>query len=368
MINYQKQTDPEPIRYIAFHKEDLQFMACKALSYGKEEEGFSLFGLSTPTDNMVCMLPVSSGPNAIRNTVHFRDDPEFVMQASRFLLSKYNFLYIGNVHSHPMDLVHPSGNDQRQIHDISTKNSIGMLAQIIITYQYCPEYENQWQRGSKNHERIQGGLKTIIGSKIKQFCQRKQKFPFVKFNSYIYLDAQTGNYQPLKIKLLKGTNPVREQLLHTELSEFVAMNNDKEFPLERIIIDEYIQEEDVTPSYMPEILSEKLLSLPEKILAHSKMTLTESDMTISVGVLDRYVMMAQYSIDKDCPLQKVTLSHDSHISDLTQYITRSITDDNMSSIYAQILKLIQKKKHINSGKVSKKENGRSYFLGAELCD
>ncbi len=369
MIKRHKQAYQEPVRYMAFYKEDLQFLAGKILSYGFQEHVFSLFGLKTHGNNLVFMLPVSGGPKASRNAANFHDDHEFIMNVSQFLLTDYNLQYIGNLHSHPgFNLACPSSNDQKQIYNVSSKNNIKMLGQIIITYEYYLECENQDPMDLENEEQIQGGIKHAIGAKIRQFCQRPQKEIYVKLNSYIYPDAQSGGYFPMKIKLLEGTNLIREHLSHTELSEFIEMKNEESFPLDRIIIDEYITGQEDTASNLPEVLSEKLLSLPEEILTRSEIVLNPSHLTISSAILGQYIINAKYGVSEDCPLEKLLLVQGHQSLDLTEYIMKSVPNDNMSDVYEEMIKLIKRDFCMGSSKHYKQASVNFYLQEPENCD
>ena len=149
---------------------------------------------------------------------------------------------------------------------------------------------------------------------------------------------RAGTYQPMKIKLLEGTNPIRAQLLQTEFAEFIETNDGNYFPMERIIIDEYVTDVDDGATNVPDALSKKLLTLPEEILGHSKISLQASYLAISFEIADRYMITAKYSIDEDCPLKKITLGQDNLSMDLTEYVSKFITTDNLSEVYENDVK------------------------------
>ena len=359
MLNYQEQAGTDTDRYIAFYKGDLQFIASKILSYGNQEHGFTLFGLITHGGNFVCMLAVSGGPNATRNAVHFHDDHEFIAEVAHSLQLYYNIQYIGNLHSHnDLGLRVPSGNDQRQIYNVSTKNNFKSLVQIIITYEYNLEAGVSNQENTNYKTTIQwGGL--YMGSRHKL----RQSDPYVKFNSYIYLGAQTGQYRPMKIKLLEGINPLREQLSKTDLSEFIELTEGEYLPFERIIIDEYVENKDDDIPVIPEVLSKKLSTLPEEILDRSDITIEGYYLTISFSVLNGCFLTAEYGLNGDCPLKKIVLARGQHTADLTKYVRRKARSDNMRDVYEKTVKLIRKGLRVRSCGYYKPANKPSIYYG-----
>ena len=62
-----------------------------------------------------------------------------------------------------------------------------------MTYEYHEEFDGQNESSSDKHQKLNGVMKQKIGTTIKQFWRSRPKIPFVKFNSYIYPDAQSGN-------------------------------------------------------------------------------------------------------------------------------------------------------------------------------
>ena len=342
MTVHERHAHHDPPTFMAFFKEDLQFMAGAASSYGNIEHGFSLFGLRTHGDSLACMLAVNAGPNAVRSAVSFHDDHEFIMKVSRFLFGHYGIQYIGNAHSHhDLGLAGPSGNDQRQIHNVSAKNNIRCMGQIIITYEHHLLRQDPGRISSEDQEKSHQGIGHAIGTKIRHYRRAEPKELYVKFNSYIYPDAQRGSYQPMKIRLLDGANPIREQLSQAERPEFLETIGSESFPLDRIVIDEYVPDAEDAASDLPDILTEKILSLPEAIRPHCEMALTKNHLTICFEISDRYMVTAKYSIDGDCPLEKLTLGQDNHVIDVTEYVSRLITTDNLSDVYEQMSNIVE---------------------------
>ncbi|HBG25754.1 MAG: hypothetical protein A2Y10_20245 [Planctomycetes bacterium GWF2_41_51] len=342
MKNLEKTNQSEPPRYISFYRQDLQFIAAKTNTFNDYEHGFSLFGFSTYGGNMVCMLAVSGAPNAIRSSVHFQDDPEFIMKVSRYLFDNYGIQYIGNAHSHhDLNILHPSGDDRLQIHNVAVKNHIKSLAQIILTYEYYLNNPN-CQKPMKNGKQLHIGENSTIMKKIIPFYSHKKKVRHIRFNSYIYPDAQIENYQPAKIKLLEGVNPIRQQLRGTELGEFIDVCEKDNLPFERVLIDKYIAESNENVSELPEVLSDKLLTLPEEVLEKSQIESIGSHLKISF-VFDRYTFSAMYGTSNDCPFEKIEVISDNQAIDLTKYVRKLINSDNLLDVCRATLKVMQQK-------------------------
>ena len=322
-----------PQKYICFYPEDLQMMASETLSYGNIEHGFSLFGFSTHGENLVCMFVVSAGPKATRQVANFHDDPEYIMEIGCFLYSCYGFQYIGNAHSHhDLGLCSPSGTDQNQINQVSRKNNIRSLGQIIITYEYYDQGNCQYFAEDDCKPKFW----------FKKANSQKNDNRFVKFNSYIYQNAQAGGYKPMMIKLLEGSNPIRQQLSKNDIFESNEMKDEPSFPIERIIIDQYpTNSEHDKDSKLPDILSDKLKNLSEDNLANAEMHIKESYFIISIPIREHFVLIATYSIEKKCPLKKIVLNNEQQSTDLTKDIIKSIKTDDMAAVFDSVSELIQ---------------------------
>ncbi len=323
------------VRYIAFHEELLQFIAAKDLLYGGEEHGFSLFGLLTPGGNLVCYVALSGGPNATRNYTSFQDDPEFIMRAARFLLDNYNLIYIGNIHSHPMNLIYPSGDDQQQIINVSSKNNLGTLAQIILTYEKYHEY--------KNHVHAPKSISKAIKTKFQKIYKPVWQNMNVKFNSYIYPDAQNDRYQLAKIKILNGRNPFMQQLSKTDLAEYVQMEEDNLFPIERILTDSYKVRWWYDQSKIPETLADKFKDISDQNIENITVEITESFLVARYDLGNDQLLILIYNLLPDYSIRKVIIKQGSRETDLTTLVDQSPVKDDVYSIYEFTTKLLKSK-------------------------
>lgn len=335
-----------PVRCISFYQEDLQFMAAADLFYGKEEHGFSLFGLLTPGGNLVCYVALSGGPNSIRSYASFQDDPEFIMRAARFLLDNYNLIYIGNVHSHPMNLTHPSPDDQQQILNVSAKNGFSILAQIIITYEESSGYTVN--AAHKSDVPYQKFMPKKIKTTFQKNCRPVRQNLNVRLNSYIYPDASNKKYQPAKIKILDGKNPFRQQLSKTDLAEYVQMDENNLFPMEKIFIDPY----QVRPPYdqpkIPQILSDKFKNLPDQIIENFTVEIVKPFLVAKYDLGKDQSLILVYKLQPDYSIRKVVIKNSDSEADLTDFIEQSALNDDVRSIYDFVTKLLKIKEMLQA--------------------
>ncbi len=157
-------------------ESELRAIAAEASAWSIETGG-DLFGRwhDIPT----ILLATKAGPNAQRNTAHFRLDVDYLRQLSETLASDWALRYFGDWHSHHrLGLSAPSGGDQKRIHGLASRNQFPGMTEIIVT------------------------------------LEDTRSEPIIRIHPWLYdLSSDDSGPQPLKVRVLPGISPIRQALL-----------------------------------------------------------------------------------------------------------------------------------------------------------
>jgi transcriptional regulator with XRE-family HTH domain len=157
-------------------ESELRAIAAEASAWSIETGG-DLFGRwhDIPT----VLLATKAGPNAQRNSAHFRLDVDYLRQLSETLASDWALRYFGDWHSHHrLGLSSPSGGDQKRIRSLANRNQFPGMAEIIVTLE-----------DTRNE-------------------------PTIRIHPWVYdLSSENSGPQLLKVKVLPGVSPIRQALL-----------------------------------------------------------------------------------------------------------------------------------------------------------
>lgn len=139
------------------------------------ETGGDLFGLVTPMP--VVLLATRVGPNAVRETAHFKLDIEYLRSLSDLLAGDWGLRYLGDWHSHHrLGLPAPSAGDRERIRRVASRNGFPVMAEVIATI----------ERG-------------------------RVRSPAVELHPWTYMDRQALP-RSADLLVLPGCSPVREAL------------------------------------------------------------------------------------------------------------------------------------------------------------
>ena len=116
-------------------ESELSAIAFEASKYNDRETGGDLYGLWTAGGNPVVYLAVGPGPKAVGQACEYEMDIDYMRECERIVHANYGIHYLGDWHSHHnLSLHNPSSGDQQRIQSIMRKNSINVMAEIIVTH------------------------------------------------------------------------------------------------------------------------------------------------------------------------------------------------------------------------------------------
>src|SRR5206468_1852433 len=101
-------------------ESELRAIAAETSAWSVETGG-DLFGRWR--DVPMIQLATKAGPNALRDTAHFRLDVDYLRVLSETLASYWSLRYFGDWHSHHrLGLSSPSGGDRKRILRVASRN------------------------------------------------------------------------------------------------------------------------------------------------------------------------------------------------------------------------------------------------------
>ena len=186
---------------IAIYESELRAMALESAAW-KTETGGDLFG--TWGDIPIVYLASQSGPQAKRETTHFRLDVDYLITLSAMLEQDWGLRYFGDWHSHhQLGLHKPSSGDQRRITNLAGKNNFDQMAEFITTFTSTRDIKHG-----------------------------------ITIHPYVYQDLPSPALTEAVLIVLKGVSPVRSALIATSSLPEQNLDSFSSFPMEKIAIPE----------------------------------------------------------------------------------------------------------------------------------
>ena len=186
---------------VAIYESELQAMALESAAW-KIETGGDLFG--TWGDIPIVYLATKSGPQAKRESTHFRLDVDYLITLSATLEQDWGLRYFGDWHSHHKLCLHkPSLGDQRRITNLADKNNFDQMAEFITT-----------------------------------FTSTRDAKDGITIHPFVYQDLPSPALTEAVLIVLKGVSPVRSALIATSSLPEQNLDEFSSFQMERITIPE----------------------------------------------------------------------------------------------------------------------------------
>jgi len=188
-----------PTGLLLIWESELRAIAAEATAWSIETGG-DLFGRWNETPTI--LLATNAGPNAERNTAHFRLDVDYLRQLSGILAEDWALRYFGDWHSHHrLGLSSPSGGDQKRIRGLAARNQFTAMAEVIVT------------------------------------LEDTRSEPLVRIHPWLYdLSTQQDGPLPLRLKVLPGLSPIRQALIARKLLPEQNLAAWEKVPLQRVRI------------------------------------------------------------------------------------------------------------------------------------
>jgi len=345
--------------YITTWKSELEHMAGIAAQKGRIETGGDLFGLMSHGDKPVIMFSTPPGPNAIQESAHFRQDPDFLRQVSHLLGDEYGIQYLGNYHSHHwLNIQGLSMGDIASVHSIAKRNRYTRLSQIVITFQNRnhahPGHENQ-----QDNKEI--ASKDFIKNKTTSISHltSNSHIEFLKIHSYLYSDAKCGYPVECAIRVLPGLSPLRETLQRN--CKITQLIRHHVFPIERILYHAFHPATE-TPRNILELnhwLNSQSFSLPQEILKETTFQFREGLILVSLPMTAREgILLIALENQPPHKMKSVVFFRErpSKVSiDLTRYMQKVPSLSQLSDIYRTAFSVMDQNNLINRNECSTEE-------------
>jgi transcriptional regulator with XRE-family HTH domain len=195
-----RRTPPKaPTGLLLIWESELRAITAEASAWSIETGG-DLFGRWNEAPTI--LLATKAGPNAERNSAHFRLDVDYLRQLSGILADDWALRYFGDWHSHHrLGLSSPSGGDQKRILGLAARNQFTAMAEIIVT------------------------LEDTRGE------------PLVRIHPWLYdLSMRNDGPLPLRLKVLPGLSPIRQALITRKVLPEQNLSAWEKVPVQRIRI------------------------------------------------------------------------------------------------------------------------------------
>lgn len=214
---------------VAIYESELQAIALESAAWNIETGG-DLFG--TWGDIPIVYLATRAGPQAQRDTVHFRLDIDYLIRLSATLEEEWGLRYFGDWHSHHrLGLEKPSSADRRRITNVAVKNNFNQMAEFITTFRSPSDTRHG-----------------------------------VVLHPYVYQDLPSPTLTEAVLIVLRGVSPIRSALIATSSLPEQELQSYSSFPIENITIppeplgrvpgSEGFPVEQITDRFLGKIMSE----------------------------------------------------------------------------------------------------------------
>ena len=228
------------------------------------------------------------------------------------------------------------------------RNNYSQLIQLVITYEavhqpaWTPRHFGQmnWIEAGCHQAHIGND-----GHSQPYDARYAASWPLVRINVFGYFDAQARDYKKLKIKLLKGSNPLRKQLHDVAILQSPDTMESFTFPLDHVLFDEFQSPADHEPaSPLPEKLHDKLLSLPEEVLAMADISLAAESLHVAIPISPWGSLQLVFATTGDCPILDISLDLDCDRPGrkVKPKILRSLYDEDLLTIYRKSRDIVKK--------------------------
>jgi len=260
------------IDHISMFADDLRAIAANSLVFEDVENGGALFGLRSNAGRPVVFLATPAGPGATREYTHFAQDPDHLYWLATWIQEELGLQYLGNHHCHhSLGLSLPSGGDEEQASRMLEKFMLLNMIQIVVTF---------------------------IG---------KEKNRKARIDAYLY-SQERKDYQPVKIKLLKGTNPLRHMLAYADcMKEDIALPS---VSLNDISFEEYHDDNNLLGqvAVLAEYISEELTTIPLSVAQTAEVDVNGRLAILTLTGLDAKRMKISYQLtaDNQCRMSEYT--------------------------------------------------------------
>ncbi len=348
---------------ILMHPQELSLAVGHALAAYPDEIPMSGFGLQTHAGDLVVQFVIPSGTDAVSRGSYCGHSPEYVERTAGFLKKMFGLDYLTDIHSHgEHPLITPSTGDLETYSSLARRNGIGLLGQIIISFE--KHTIPFWASRNKGHNLRKGTLSRssgLIGQNDETLSSRIR--PVV--NTYVLVQTISGEYayQPSNLLLLVEDSPIRPYLEQTGTDRKLGVVfNTAPYPIDSISIPRLLKfdEAPAPPSEPPSSLLKECHELYDHAAIESEIFLDESYWTVRIRIDSQFQLFVVYESlsPVNVRLRSVYLRDNAshNFVEITDLISSNLETSSVKDIFNKVLKFVRDGVNSRSGLQGKVEN------------